>query len=70
MYKNKMKATLRRETVGVTKENNKHAHASVSWKAVTPERTTLTVITGDSYISMSMSGKSKGKTNEMLGSFA
>lgn len=40
---------------------------TVSWKAVTPERTRLAVITGDSYISMSTSEKSKGKTNSMLG---
>lgn len=40
---------------------------AVSWKAVTPERTRLTVIAGDSCISMSTSGRSKGKTNAMLG---
>lgn len=40
---------------------------AVSWQAVTPERTRLTVITGDSYISMSTSGKIKGKTNAMIG---
>lgn len=40
---------------------------AVSWKAVTPERTRLTVIVGDSYIFMSTSGNSRGKTNAMLG---
>ena len=39
----------------------------VSWKAVTLGRTRLTVITGDSYISMSTSGKSSKKINALLG---
>lgn len=42
----------------------------VSWKAVTLERTRLTVITGNRYIFMSTSGKSPRKTNAMLGFFA
>ena len=39
----------------------------VSWKAEMLERTRLTVNTGNSYISMSTSGRISRKTNAMLG---